>query len=475
MKLTLKHQFFFGTLFILLVFIFMVPNLLSKGMFVDGEYYATIARNMARGQGNLWAPIVTVSEGPFYDHPPLVFGLESLFFRALGDSFLVELLYSFITFAVTIFLIIRVWKLTVGETEYAWLPLLLWVLTPLVYWGYVNNLLENTMGVFCLASFVFLLNAWRNKRHQFFNYLLAGSALSAALLSKGPVGLFPLVIPLLYWITTRKIVFNDVVVSTGSLIVIPCIVFAVLWLYAPAHYALYTYFNKQIIASLTGTNMVGLNVDKYIMIKELSNQFIPIFVIIGVVISVWWIWFRKHTLENKNGLALFFLLVAISASFPIMISKKQYIHYALCSMPFYTISAAIFILSEVRFWVSKINFNIKPLKVFTWVMFFAMAGILVFSLARTNKNWRNNDVLDDLDRMNNELPKGHYVQCTAETLYDFYLKIYLYRFYDVSFTEDNRLTDYYIARKENLPRVPAGYKLIVNGTTHYFLFKKIGG
>ena len=111
MKLRLKHQFFFSTLFILLVFALMVPNLLSRGMFVDGEYYASITRNLARGQGTFWSPVVfTIGEGCFYDHPPLVFGMESLFFRALGDSFLVELLYSFITFVVSIFLIIRIWK-----------------------------------------------------------------------------------------------------------------------------------------------------------------------------------------------------------------------------------------------------------------------------------------------------------------------------------------------------------------------------
>jgi len=288
LKFKLKQQFFFATLFALLVFAFMVPNLLSRGMFVDGEYYATIARNLARGQGNIWAPVITVSEGPFYDHPPLAFWLESFFFRALGDSFLVELLYSFITFVISTFLIIKIWKLTVGEHEYGWLPLILWIITPLVYWGYVNNILEDTMGVFCLASFVFLLNAWRNKKYVLLNYTLAGLSLSAALLSKGPVGLFPLAIPVLYCITIRKIKFRDVLSATIILIIIPCLVFIILWQYAPARHSLYVYFNRQIVASLKGTNVVGLNMDKYILIKELSNQFIPIFVCVGLVVSIWW-------------------------------------------------------------------------------------------------------------------------------------------------------------------------------------------
>ena len=135
---------------------------------------------------------------------------------------------------------------SVGETQYAWLPLILWVLTPLVYWGYVNNILEDTMGVFCLASVVFLLTAWRNKKNQWFNYLLAGLSLSAALLSKGPVGLFPLAIPVLYWITMKKIKFRDALLATVCLIIVPCIL-VVLWQYLPSQHSFFTYFNVQIV------------------------------------------------------------------------------------------------------------------------------------------------------------------------------------------------------------------------------------
>lgn len=473
MHFKLKQQFFFIILFILLVFALMVPNLLSRGMFVDGEYYATIARNLARGQGTLWTPVLTNGDPYFYEHPPLVFGIESMLFRFLGDSYLVESLYSLITFILSIILIIRIWNLTVGESQYAWLSLILWVLTPLVYWGYVNNLLEDTMGVFCLASFVFLLNAWQNKKYVLLNYLLAGLSLSAALLSKGPVGLFPLAIPVLYWLTMKKIAFKDVLFSTMGLITIPFIVLLILWQYPPSHHSLDTYFNLQIVKSLKGTNVDPTHLDKYILVKELSNQFIPIFICIGLVVSIWGIWFRKNKLINQSRLAFFFLLIAISASFPIMISKKQYIHYALCSMPFYAISTAIFILPKIRFWVSNINFDRKYFKVITLVMILSITGILVFSLVRNDKNGRNSEVLNDLDIMSSQLPKGHYVQCTGSTLYDFYLKIYLYRFYDIPFTEDNRLTDYYIARKEDLAKVPAGYKLIVKGTSNYFLFRKV--
>ena len=53
----------------------MLPELVTKGMYVDGQLYATISRNMAEGLGSLWSPYATATLFPeFYEHPPLAFG-----------------------------------------------------------------------------------------------------------------------------------------------------------------------------------------------------------------------------------------------------------------------------------------------------------------------------------------------------------------------------------------------------------------
>src|SRR6185312_7247114 len=99
----------------------LLPMSVQTGMFFDGVTYATIARNMAIGAGDLWHPTFLVkaadepsaaatpeaetqvatkidavadaathdftSEVGFYEHPPLALWLESLFFRLFGDHF----------------------------------------------------------------------------------------------------------------------------------------------------------------------------------------------------------------------------------------------------------------------------------------------------------------------------------------------------------------------------------------------------
>ena len=73
----------------------ILPRLAHRGMFVDGVTYASIARNLAQGQGSFWSPFYTATIYPqFHEHPPLGFWLQSLWFRVLGDHLFVERLYA---------------------------------------------------------------------------------------------------------------------------------------------------------------------------------------------------------------------------------------------------------------------------------------------------------------------------------------------------------------------------------------------
>jgi len=69
------------SLFTLAVFIgLLLPVLLKDGMFLDGVTYSCISKNLANNIGELWKPHYTKTLYPaFYEHPPLVFGIQSCF------------------------------------------------------------------------------------------------------------------------------------------------------------------------------------------------------------------------------------------------------------------------------------------------------------------------------------------------------------------------------------------------------------
>src|SRR6056297_2839245 len=166
----------------------------SVGMFMDGTIYAAISRNLADGLGSPWA--LHFSEGlfpVFREHPPLVFWIQSLFFRVLGDSYLTERVYDLVVVLTT------AGRGLDSLAAYWWLPLLLWVVVPKWSWTYRNNMLESPLTVVCLAAVLLVLAGLRSTGMRGLVVRTAAAALATllAFLAKGPVALFVLVSPLL--------------------------------------------------------------------------------------------------------------------------------------------------------------------------------------------------------------------------------------------------------------------------------------
>src|SRR4051794_34566584 len=104
-------------------------------MFFDGVTYATLSRNLAVGRGRFWEPFYTATLLPkYHDNPPLAIGLQSLWFRVLGDHLYVERLYDATCTALVVALIVAVWRRLRPASEAsgtAWLPVLLWLSPPI--------------------------------------------------------------------------------------------------------------------------------------------------------------------------------------------------------------------------------------------------------------------------------------------------------------------------------------------------------
>ena len=194
--------------------IMMLPSLVSEGTFLDGLIYAVLARNLAAGLGSFWTPYFSASQYPqWYEHPPVALGLESCFFRVLGDHVYVEHIYSACTALVTAWLIVTLWKWCCRQDEelrpLGWLPVLFWLMNPQITWAYSNNMLENTMGIFTLGAVLVLLRSFTAVRLGVLSAMavamVAAMMIVAAALTKGPVAFFPFTVPVIYALTTGRI------------------------------------------------------------------------------------------------------------------------------------------------------------------------------------------------------------------------------------------------------------------------------
>ena len=239
-----------------LVCVLLFPVLLMRGMFLDGVIYATVSRNMAVGIGDLWHPAYTATIPQFYEAPPLAFLLESWFFRLFGDQWWVERLYSAVTVLPTGVIIVLIWRRLVRHAEelrgFSWVPVALWVLMTNWSWTYRHNLLENTMGIFTALAIYGSLRAMENTRWWAAWAGAAALSIAAAILTKGPVGLFPTVAPTLIWLTLRRQSFCKTLLVQTTLVAFLFGAVGILLTRPTAREFLWTYFNQQVLCSLQG-------------------------------------------------------------------------------------------------------------------------------------------------------------------------------------------------------------------------------
>ena len=178
----------------------LLPVLAMDGMFMDGMLYSAVAHNLANGYGSFWFPrfseMNVAGLETFHEHPPLIFGLQAIWFEFFGSAFWVERTYSLLMAIITAGLIVLTWRSWMqdrSEKSLVWLPLLLWIIMPTVHWCYHNNMMETTMAVFTTAAVLFSVKA--RERMFWPGHLLAGLMVFFAVMAKGIPGLFPIAAP----------------------------------------------------------------------------------------------------------------------------------------------------------------------------------------------------------------------------------------------------------------------------------------
>ena len=95
-----------------------------------------------------------------------------------------------------------IWRDTVRDAAYDWLPIIFWLLPSVVTWSIVNNMLEITQAAFTTLAVFAFVHSFRSSMAWAWG-LLAGCSILGAVLTKGPTGFFPLAAPLIAALVLR--------------------------------------------------------------------------------------------------------------------------------------------------------------------------------------------------------------------------------------------------------------------------------
>ena len=456
----------------------LVFPLLQDGMFFDGITYSAIARNLAQGNGDLltWHLHYTSTlYSSFNEHPPLVFALQALFFKVFGDHLFVERLYSFLTSLIVAYYVILIWKHVFStenyQVEFSWLPVLLWIITPIVFWSYSNNMLENTMAVFDIMAVNTILILLKTEKQVFIRLILAGVLILCAFLCKGPTGLFPIITFLVYSLVFKSLSFRKSFIYTFELILIPFLLLSFIFiLNHDAFHSFLIYLNDQLLRSVEGKREITI-AHHYFILQRIFIEQLPTLIVVSIIFFIGRIKHRYSMDLYLKKSSLFFIILGLCGSLPIALSPKQAGYYLIPALPFFALSFGIIAFSPLVQLLKKINYSGIGFKFISGFSIFLFALVLSYSLIQTGKPGRDKSLLNDIYSIGKVVPENSTITICPEIFNDWGLHAYLYRYYKISL-DVYQSHEYYLSGEKCKSTVIQKYEKINLDLSHYELYKQ---
>lgn len=441
----MKHQHKYLLLLLIGLFTLMIsPQLLSKGMFMDGIIYASIAENLSLGNGSFWHLKYISPTEDFIGHPPLAMYLQSFFYKLFGSAHYVDKLYGFLLFILTCLAAILLFKKLSPKYANSYpLVVVFMIVIPMVLWSTANNMLENTVALFTTLAIYFLI---QTKKNYVRNAIIAGALLYLGFLSKGLVALFPLSVPFWLLVFKRTTIKTSLIMLSTALLSILLIALLVHLIEPDSTLFLKLYFQEQIINSVE--QRVTVSSRFQVLIDYFSNIIIALVIVVLVLFRFK---FKPYHDELKQGWMLF--CIALSGVVPIMISMKQSEFYSLPAMPITAVALAFVAAPYLQNTLDKIyTFSfLKPLSIALVTL--GVASSVYFK----DTVFRDEELLNDFEQIYALLEEQNVLQVNENNFTDWKAFAYFYRFHKVSLGS-NPQGPYFMVSAQNTNNKEVVYK-----------------
>lgn len=448
---------------------------------MDGLIYAVISRNLAEGVGSLWRPILTPTLTPvlFSDQPPLVFWIESQFYRVFSDHILIENLYSCFTAVMTGLLMLGLWReATRSDPELkraGWLPILFWTMIPQVTWSYSNNMLENTLSIFTTATCLVLVATFV-RGTRVVGVGVASVMIVAGILSKGPLALFPAATILIVWFVFRRMSLRAAMLYTLLLMGLVAAMMGALLLWnEAARENIFSYFRYQFVASIEGRR--GAAPNRLDIVFKVLQETAPVLAVCGILLFLnrvkrWAVVMGTPVFR----MALVCLLLGVSGSLPIVFSARQNGYYLVPSFSMYALGAALLVVPIVDVLVSKIRPGGKAARVFFAVSCLALVSVVGYSVMQVGTVRREKSTIGDVKAIGAVVPAGSTVTVCSDLWDEWTLHGYLSRYYHINLGKSGPFREFAVIGKNGCESVDMKlYERVPVETQRFDLYRAQAG
>jgi len=342
---------------ILASFVVIFGNqLFTKGLFVDSVFYGCLAQNLHEGFGNWWDLSVTQHyQDVFVGHPPLGVWMLSGLMDWLGTPFWIERFFALLCLFFLLFGMAKVWQLVYPKSSIlsTWWLWFLWGTILVNIWSFQQNLLDNVMVVFIIGTVYWSIKSIRDQ--HIVSSIIAGLFLFLATFSKGPVGLFPLITIGAYWLAFRNVRLREAIfLNLVVLLTVLCSYLLLLYNSSDAQHYFEAYFREQLVRSFSD-NSLAIRGRFYILKLMLLEPVVLWILFLGIFYQYKR---QKQTVPKPIGQwSIFFLLLFLAGTLPMLVSPKQMRFYIVPALPFVALSIGVFtypwIEKQVQTWIQK--------------------------------------------------------------------------------------------------------------------------
>jgi 4-amino-4-deoxy-L-arabinose transferase-like glycosyltransferase len=364
--------------------------------------------------------------------------------------------------------LVELWKTLYTERHHRrmqWLPLMMWITIPVVFWSYRNNMVDNTLAVFTTFAVVFMLRACVLQAGEF---LVLGSLFTlAAFFTKGMAGIFPLLVPLLYGIFDHR---HGVVKGSLQTLIVTgvtgALVAGVAFVVPAANQNIAQYFSTQVGPHLAGAGSAALATQVSLPI-ELIKQLTPVLLCL-VAVAIMRLRSRRTPSDIRRN-AWFGITLGLVASLPLMFLNETSPQSLLVALPFFAMSFATMLVPMIHESMEMRSVSWRNAGFAFNVI--AVLAVVMMCTVFFNRPTRYAALLTDADNISTGVANCKIVSCDWTTAEDRQLTAYLQRMHRIHLVGGTEY-EYLLMKKSDKLSPPRGYDVQLVPLHGYVLYKK---
>jgi 4-amino-4-deoxy-L-arabinose transferase-like glycosyltransferase len=350
-----------------------------------------------------------------------------------------------------------------------------------VNWGFANNLLDNLLAVFSLAAVLLVVMAYDRPSPAISTRRLAliataGLAICLSLMTKGPVGLFPLAAPAIYWLVFRRPPFLVVVLDSIIILAVIVLFATALYTFEASREAVNRYVSAQLVSSLSG-GRGHYGGGLYVFRKILGVNGYSLAILAFAALASWRFRLgRSDSLTRSQRLkrAAFLILIGMSASLPIGLSPRVANFYFNTSLLFYSAGFAILVSPTIMEALSRLK--ARQAKTFSkgaLVLLMASIVIVIANIGRLGSDGRTIEQAVAIEGLvcADEANCTPSISACANAWQDWALHTYMQRFYKISIAKEADVDAEYVIGEASCGDV-SGYRHTQTDIAPYVLMKR---